>query len=91
MSFDIIIAVIILILIIVYLIYSRNKFEGDIVQLYDEKLNNWKEHALKDVKKESCKELAGLIFQKDGKIELEVFNEQIKDKIERGKFNIKVK
>lgn len=91
MTYDLLIPFGILLIMVIYFIYSRTKFEKDIVSAYEEKYKEWKKHATTETKKESCKELVGLVFKKDAKIDIEVFDERIKDRLDRGKFNTKVK
>ena len=91
MPIDLMIPFGILIVMVVYFIYSRGKFEKSIVSTYEEKFENWKKHNPTVEKNESCKEFVGLIFKKDGKIEIEVFDEMVKSRLEKAKFNIKVK
>lgn len=91
MGFDLLFPFGILISLVIYLIYSRNTFESNILSTYDEKYETWKEHALKDVTKTSSKELVGLVFKKDDKIDIEVFEDNSLDKIQRGKFTTRLK
>lgn len=91
MGFDLLFPFGILISLVIYLIYSRNTFESNILSTYDEKYETWKEHALKDVKQTSSKELVGLVFKKDDKIDIEVFEDNSLDKIQRGKFTTRLK
>lgn len=91
MGFDLLFPFGILISLVIYLIYSRNIFEKNILSTYDEKYESWKEHALKDVKQTSSKELIGLVFKKNAKIEIEIFEDSSLDKIQRGKFTTRLK
>ncbi len=86
MGFDMLFPFGILIVLVIYLIYSRNTFEKDILATYDKKYDSWKEHALKDVQQTSSKELVGLVFKKDAKIDIELFDDISLDKVQRGKF-----
>lgn len=91
MTLDLLIPFGILLILVVYLIYTRNKFEKEIVTTYEEKFENWKEHHSKPEAQASCKELVGLIFKNDGKIECELFDENTQSRLDRGKFTTKVK
>ena len=59
------------------------------VNLYEEKFQEWKKHALKSDQKSSCKELVGLIFKENDKIKVELLNQEVKRRVEQGKFDIK--
>lgn len=81
----------ILVALVIYLIYTRNTFEKRMLTTYEDKFEEWKKHTPVAQEKEVCKELIGLAFKKDGKIEVEVFDELHKTRLEKGKFTIKVK
>lgn len=91
MPLDLLIPFGILIILVVYLIYTRSKFEQEMLGMYEQKFEQWKKHNPSSENKECPKELIGLIFKKDAKIEIEVFDELAKSRLEKGKFNIKVK
>ena len=92
MPIDLVIPFAILVGLVVYLIYSRSRYESSVVEIYEKKFEEWKEHSQPEEKQEvSHKELVGLIFKKDGKIELELFDERSESRIQRGKFTTKVK
>lgn len=93
MSLDLLIPFGILLVLVIYLISSRTRFESQTVKEYEEKFENWKVHATPEEKKnkESKKELVGLVFKKDGKIDIELFDEFSNDRIQRGKFNSKIR
>jgi len=79
----------ILLALVVYLIYTRGKFEKDIVELYEKKYEEWKATAEPLEKQEVCKELVGLVYKEGYKLNIELLNENVKDNLEKGKFNIK--
>ncbi len=89
MAIDILIPFFILLILVVYLIYTRNKFEKDVVHLYENKFEEWKKHSTINEDKEPQKELVGLVFRKGYKIDIELLNEDVKSIIERGKFEVK--
>lgn len=92
MPIDLMIPFGILFSIVIYLIYARQKFEKNVLNVYEEKYEEWKKNTPNtNVEVEEKKELIGLIFKTGYKIEIEVFDENSKDKIARGKFNIKEK
>ncbi len=88
MSLDMIIPFLILLILVVYLIYTRNKFEKDIVSLYEKKYEQWKENT--DYKKEekASKDLVGLVFKEGYKLKIELLDESVKDTLEKSKFSI---
>ena len=88
MTLDLLIPFGILFFLVVYLIYSRAKFEKNIVKLYEDKLEEWKKYSKSDEKIETKKELVALVFKKDYKISIEYFDEKIEDNLRRAKFEI---
>jgi hypothetical protein len=87
-SLDLLIPFGILLIMVVYLIYSRNNFEKDIVSLYEEKLDEWKKHSTIEKEKTSHKELVGLVFKTDYKINIELLDESVESTLKRGKFEV---
>ncbi len=88
MNLDLLIPFGILISLVVYLIYTRTKFEKEMLSLYEGKFNEWKKHYSKE-EKPAYKELVGLIFEENGKISVELHKVDSKQKILQGKFEIK--
>ena len=89
MSLDLLIPFGILLALVVYLIYSRRKFEKEIVDVYEEKLQEWKKHATTEEKKdEPVKKLAGLVYKTGYKVSIELIDESAKGMLEKGKFEI---
>ena len=79
----------ILLILVVYLIYTRSNFEKDIVQLYEKKFDEWKETSAPSQKEEKvCKELVGLVYKEGYKLNVELLNEDIKENLEKGKFRV---
>lgn len=89
MELDLLIPFAILLVLIIYLIYTRNKFEKSIVLLYEEKYEEWKKHTSSNEEKVNYKELVGLIFKENDKINIELLNQEVKRRIVQGKFDIK--
>lgn len=89
MELDLLIPFAILLLLVIYLIYTRNKFEKSIVSLYEEKYEEWKKHTSSNEEKVNYKELVGLIFKENDKIKIELLNQEVKRRIVQGKFDIK--
>lgn len=88
MTLDLLIPFGILLILVIYLIYSRSRFEKNIVKLYEDKLEEWKKHSKSDEKIETKKELVALVFKKDYKITIEYFDEKIEGSLKRAKFEI---
>ncbi len=88
MSLDMLIPFSILLILVIYLIYTRSKFEKDIVQLYDKKFEEWKSTStFKEEKKEDLpKVLVGLVYKQGYKLKIELLDESVKDNLEKGKF-----
>ena len=82
---------IMLLIVTVALLLERRHHEAKIVDIYEQKFEQWKEHD-SDVNKErkSCKQLAGLVFLEDEQLTIEVMNEKAIDKLSRKKYTIKV-
>lgn len=88
MSIDLLIPFGILLALVLYLIYNRNKFEKDIVKIYENKFEEWKIHSKTDEIIENKKELVALVFKKDYKLSIEYFDENIEENLKRAKFEI---
>lgn len=88
MTLDILIPFGILLVLVIYLIFTRSNFEKNIVKIYEDKLNEWKKHSKNDEIIEHKKELIALVFKKDYKISIEYFDEKIEDNLKRAKFEI---
>lgn len=88
MSIDLLIPFGILLILVVYLIYSRNNFEKNIVNLYETKFDEWKKHNVIEQKQISQKELVGLVFKTDYKVTIELLNEEVESPLKRGKFEV---
>ncbi|MBY0540350.1 MAG: hypothetical protein K2P52_02925 [Campylobacterales bacterium] len=88
MSLDLLIPFGILLIMVIYLIYSRNTFEKDITKVYEEKFDEWKKHSTIEKEKTSHKELVGLVFKTDYKVNIELFDETVEPTLKRGKFEV---
>ena len=90
MSFDMIIAFIILIAVIIYQFYSRSKFEKAILKEYDEKFEEWKEFSDSNPKKNEveCKKFCGVIFKTGHKVTMEIADNSCIENIKREKFEL---
>ena len=88
MGLDLLIPFGILLILVVYLIFTRNNFEKDIVKLYEEKLEEWKKYSTNEKEKTSHKELVGLVFKTDYKINIELLDDNVESALKRGKFEV---
>jgi len=90
-SIDLMIPVAILIFMVLYFLITRARYEKEVVSIYEEKFEEWKKHSPsnENVEQKECKELVGLIFKTGYNIDIELLDENLKDRISRGKFNIK--
>ncbi|MBP7742307.1 MAG: hypothetical protein KA073_02920 [Aliarcobacter sp.] len=88
MGLDLLIPFGILIILVVYLIYTRNSFEKDITKLYEEKFEEWKKHSTVKEEKTSHKKLVGLVYKTDYKVSIELLDEEAKSQLIRGKFEV---
>lgn len=92
MSLDLLIPFGILLALVIYLIYTRTKFEKNVVNIYEKKFEEWKQHDSSNEKKtKPCKELVGLIYKEEYNITMELLDESVKSQIQRGKFTLKDK
>ena len=89
MAYDMLVPFGILLVLVIYLIYTRNSFEKNMLSLYESKFEEWKKHVKIGEDKEPSRELMGLVFKKGYKVEIELLNEDVKSNLERGKFEIK--
>lgn len=80
---------IMLLIITIGLILERKYHEDKIVDIYEEKFEEWKEHHDPDGKQASHKELVGLVFMQDHKVSIEPLDEKVIDPLQRKKYTIK--
>lgn len=88
MSLDLLIPFGILLILVIYLIFTRNNFEKNIVALYEEKFDEWKKHSTIEKEKTSHKELVGLVYKTDYKINIELLDKNVESQLKRGKFEV---
>lgn len=93
MELDLFIPFAILIVLVVYLIYSRSRFEKEIVNLYEKKFDEWKENSevTTSNEKKVCKELVGLVYKEEYNVSIELLDNSVNSALQRGKFSIKDK
>jgi len=80
---------IMLLIVTIALLLERKHQEDKVVEIYEKKLDEWKEHSThKKEEPKKCKELVGLVFKEESSIIIETFDNQTTDKIERKKYTI---
>lgn len=89
MSLDLLIPFGILLVLVIYLIFTRSKFEKEVVSLYEKKFDEWKKNSTIEKEKTSCKVLVGLVFKTDYKLHVELLDESVEPTLKKGKFDIK--
>jgi len=87
---DMTIPFIMLLILTIGLVLERKHQEDKIVEIYEDKFEEWKQHSSQDTKEKHCKELVGLVFLEDSKLEIQALDKKIIDKLERKKYTIKV-
>jgi hypothetical protein len=83
---------IMLLIITIGLLLERKYHEDKLISIYEEKLQQWKEHAT--LSKEDTplpKELKGLIFKQGYKVSFELIDDSTLNAIERKKYTIIMK
>jgi len=88
---DMMIPFIMLLILTVALILERNHHEAKIVDIYEDKFNQWKEHTTPKSEQTKPKELVGLVFLEDERLNIELLDNKVQDRLERKKYNIKAK
>ena len=88
MTLDLLIPFGILLILVIYLIFTRNNFEKNIVSLYEEKFEEWKKHSIKEKEKTSQKELVGLVFKTDYKVNIGLLVARVESIHTKDKFEI---
>lgn len=88
---DMTIPFIMLLIITIALILERKFQEDKIVNIYEKKFENWKEHTPTVENQIKCKELVGLLFLEDEKLNIEVLDKKVLDRLDRKKYTIKSK
>lgn len=90
---DMMIPFIMLLIVTIALVLERKHHEDKIVDIYEKKFNQWKEHATlnDDREKKPIKELVGLLFLEDEKLNIELLNNKVQDRLDRKKYTIKPK
>ena len=89
MSLDLLFPFGVLLALVIYLIFTRNAFEGRMLKHYEDKFDEWKMHNKAAPSKDTPKELVALLYKKNYKYELEVFKKEELELLNISKFNIK--
>ncbi len=82
---------IMLLIVTIALVLERRFHEEKIVNIYEDKFEQWKEHATLDENQSKPKELVGLLFLENEKLHIEVLDNKVIDRLERKKYSIKQK
>jgi len=85
---DMMIPFIMLLIITIALVLERKYHEDKIVDIYEDKFDEWKKHASVTPEQKKHKELVGLVFLENEKLTIEVLYKKVKDRLERKKYNI---
>lgn len=87
---DMLIPFIMLLIVTIALILERKYHEDKIVDIYEKKYEQWKEHATLNPQEETKKpkELVGLVFLDNEKLNIELLDNKVEDRLERKKYNI---
>ncbi len=89
MGLDMLVPFGILLALVVYLIFTRSKFEKEVVDVYEKKFDEWKEFSTATTKEvEPSKVLVGLVYKTGYKVSIELLDESPKAQLEKGKFEI---
>jgi len=86
---DMTVPFIMLLILTIALVLERKHQEDKIVDIYEEKFEEWKKHSNIETEEKHCKELVGLVFLEDSKLEVQVLDKKIIDRLERKKYTIK--
>ena len=86
---DMTIPFIMLLIITIALFLERKYHEETIRKEFEEDYKNVKNFNSINNEEKKCKELVGLVFLEDSKLNIEVLDKKIVDRLERKKYNIK--
>lgn len=90
MTYDLLVPFGILLALVIYQIYTRSKFEKEILVMYEKKFEEWKQtSSLNPENSKTCKELVGLVFKEGYNVKIQLLDESVKTHLEKGKFSIK--
>ena len=80
---------IMLLIMTIALILERRFQEEKIAEIYEKKFENWKEHNPTTQNKKKCKELVGLVFLENDKLNIKVLDKKIIDTLEKKEYTFK--
>jgi len=86
---DMTIPFIMLLIITIALVLERKHQEDKLVDIYEEKLEEWKKHTALHTEEKKPKELVGLVFLEDSQLTIQVLDTKVIDTLERKKYMIK--
>ena len=87
---DMTIPFVMLLIITIGLILERKYHEESVRKEFKDSFESVKKYNSDKNKEKNCKELVGLVFLEDSKLNIEVLDKKIVDKLERKKYDIKV-
>ena len=87
---DMTVPFIMLLILTIGLVLERKHQEDKIIDIYEDKFEEWKKYSSIEKKEKHCKELVGLVFLEDSKLEIQALDKKIIDRLERKKYTIKV-
>jgi hypothetical protein len=79
---------IMLLILTIALILERKHQEDKIVEIYEDKLENWKKHSANSGNTLKCKELVGLVFKDGDQLNIELLNEDVRARLDRKHFKV---
>lgn len=80
-----------LLILCVYLIYTRSAHEQEVYESYDRKFEEWKKNSQNNIVSAKQPKFVGIIFEDEEKVVFEVFDKSSKEKIENQNFEIRMK
>ena len=87
---DMTIPFIMLLIITIALFLERKYHEETIRKEFEDEYDNVKKYNSENNGEKKCKELVGLVFLEDSKLNIEVLDKKVVDRLERKKYNIKI-
>ena len=85
---DMTIPFIMLLIVTIALVLERKYHENDMRKIFEKEFEQWKKHSSNSEQKQ-CKELVGLVFLENEKLNIEVLDTKVIDRLERKKYDIK--
>ena len=82
---------IMLLIVTIALVLERRFHEEKIVDIYEDKFEQWKKHSTSGEEQAKPKELVALVFLENEKLNIELLDNKVLDRLERKKYSIKQK